>query len=122
MTSQHGNIFIGNNALDEEDRFFFKQCYHFQQIGHVSSECPKKNETPVCFYCMSSHKSKDCPKKNYHLNIAVQSVIIHMFQQKKMIIGLIMQLIHYVLFVSEKYTGLQTTLIYNQKTSCEKGC
>ena len=41
-------------------------------------------------------------RKYHHLNIAVLSAIIQMFQQKKMIIGLIMQLIHYVLFVSEK--------------------
>ena len=60
---QQGYIFIGNNSLPIEDRFFFKQCFHCQQVGHVSSTCPKLAESPVCFYCMGPHKSKLCTKK-----------------------------------------------------------
>ena len=60
---QYGNIFIGNYSLPIEDRFYFKECFHCQQVGHVSTECPKSNDDPVCFYCMGSHSSKSCPKK-----------------------------------------------------------
>ena len=63
FTAQHGRIFIGNNSLDIEDRFYFKQCYHCQQIGHVSTDCPKKDSASVCFYCMGSHQSKSCTLK-----------------------------------------------------------
>ena len=61
--NQYGKIFIGNNSLSVEDRFFFKQCFHCQQLGHVSTDCPKLDEDPVCFYCMGPHQSKNCPKK-----------------------------------------------------------
>ena len=50
-------------SLNVEDRFFLKQCYHCQQIGHVSSNCPSKDKSPVCFYCMGAHQSKTCLKK-----------------------------------------------------------
>ena len=61
--NQQGKIFIGNNSLLVEDRFFFKQCYHCQQIGHFSADCPNSGENPVCFYCMGQHLSKHCTKK-----------------------------------------------------------
>ena len=61
--NQHGKLFVGNNCLPVEDRFFFKQCFHCQQLGHESVDCPKSAETPVCFYCMGSHQSKNCLKK-----------------------------------------------------------
>lgn len=61
--NQHGKLFIGNNSLFVEDRFFFKQCYHCQQVGHFSSDCPDTEKSPVCFYCMGSHLSKLCNKK-----------------------------------------------------------
>ena len=63
LQNQQGYIFIGNSSLPIEDRFFFKQCYHCQQVGHFSSDCPKAAESPVCFYCMGPHQSKTCQKK-----------------------------------------------------------
>lgn len=63
FSNQQGKIFIGNSSLSVEDRFYFKQCYHCQQIGHFSGDCPDSNESSVCFYCMGSHPSKQCAKK-----------------------------------------------------------
>ena len=56
-------VFIGDTSYLVEDRFHFMQCYHCQQIGHVSTDCHSKKESPTCFYCMGNHKSKDCTKK-----------------------------------------------------------
>ena len=61
--TQQGHVYIGNSSLPIEDRFFFKQCFHCQEIGHFSSDCPKSADSPVCFYCMGPHQSKNCSKK-----------------------------------------------------------
>ena len=47
------------------DRYHVKQCYHCQQPGHISNNCPDKkaNKAPTCFYCSKAHFSKDCGVK-----------------------------------------------------------
>ena len=63
MEGQRRSIYIGNMSYLAEDRLYIRQCFHCQKIGHVSSDCPIKDCSSVCFYCMGDHKSKDCSKK-----------------------------------------------------------
>ncbi len=63
MEGQRRSIYIGNMSYLAEDRFHIRQCFHCQKIGHVSAECPDRENSSVCFYCRGSHKSKECPKK-----------------------------------------------------------
>ena len=58
-----GFLFIGNSCCPVIDRLVVKQCYHCQQIGHVSSRCPSKSQNPTCLYCMEEHRSSTCPTK-----------------------------------------------------------
>ena len=39
------------------------QCYHCQKLGHISTQCPDKDDGPTCMYCAESHPSKQCPSK-----------------------------------------------------------
>ena len=63
INAQGGRLFLGNNCYPFIDRYHFKVCYHCQCIGHLSQECPKKEELPTCLYCSEGHKSKVCPNK-----------------------------------------------------------
>ena len=63
MERQQRAIYIGNMAYLAEDRHYIRQCYHCQQIGHVSADCPNKGNGPRCFYCMGCHMSKECSNK-----------------------------------------------------------
>ena len=58
-----GFLFNGNSCCPVIDRLVVKQCYHCQQIGHVSSRCPSKSQNPTCLYCMEEHRSLTCPTK-----------------------------------------------------------
>ena len=61
----HCSIYLGSGRYQVSDRFHFRQCYHCQLLGHVSTDCTVQN--PVCFYCMGEHKSascNDCVKKD----------------------------------------------------------
>jgi len=64
INGQSGRIYIGDRAHQFSDRYHFKVCYHCQSIGHVSADCPRKHQPPVCFYCGESHKSKECTDKH----------------------------------------------------------
>jgi hypothetical protein len=54
-------IYIGNTSCKVSDRFDIRQCFHCQQLGHISSNC--KEPDPVCMYCGASHKTVDCNVK-----------------------------------------------------------
>ena len=59
-----GYLYIGNSKCQVSDRYFYKQCYHCQQIGHISKDCPSHNEKPICMYCSESHSTRFCRKKH----------------------------------------------------------
>ena len=67
LEKQGGRLFIGNQCFPFEDRFHLRVCYHCQQYGHLSDQCPKKAEDPICLYCSQRHASKNCPFKNDRL-------------------------------------------------------
>ena len=58
-------LYISLNRCKVYDRYHIKQCYHCQRHGHLSDNCPSKEEkqSPSCFYCSGDHRSKDCPDK-----------------------------------------------------------
>jgi len=66
ILNQDGRIYLGNTVYPFSDRFHVEQCYHCQQLGHTSKNCPDTGKRPVCMYCMESHKSSDCTKKKNH--------------------------------------------------------
>ena len=59
-------LYISLKRCKVFDRYYVKQCYHCQEPGHTSNDCPskKENKTPTCFYCSGSHFSKNCDVKN----------------------------------------------------------
>ena len=61
---QQGNIYLGNGRYKYKDRFYIKHCFHCQMVGHVSNDCPDKNKSSVCMYCMGPHRSLNCNLKN----------------------------------------------------------
>ncbi|KAL5253885.1 hypothetical protein ACHWQZ_G013597 [Mnemiopsis leidyi] len=65
LHQQAGSIYIGNRRYKVTDRFFVKQCYHCQMIGHTSQSCQEAlaNRPPKCMYCAGSHRSAECTKK-----------------------------------------------------------
>lgn len=65
LHQQAGSIYIGNRRYKVTDRFFVKQCYHCQMIGHTSQSCQEAlaNRPPKCMYCAGSHRSAECSKK-----------------------------------------------------------
>ena len=65
LHTQNGSVFLGPQSYRFEDRFHYIQCYHCQLLGHTSVKgCPKKDDQPVCLYCMQGHKSSECKLKN----------------------------------------------------------
>ncbi len=62
---QQGTMYLGSRRYRVIDRFYIKQCYHCQQIGHTSADCihAKSNKAPVCMYCAGEHRSSSCPNK-----------------------------------------------------------
>ena len=63
MNNQGGRLFLGDTSFQMKDRFYVKVCYHCQEIGHISNDCPKKELSPCCLYCSGSHKSATCEYK-----------------------------------------------------------
>ena len=63
MNKQSGRVFIGNSSFIVKDRYYVKVCYHCQEIGHVSNDCPSKEKNSCCLYCSGPHKSATCSDK-----------------------------------------------------------
>ena len=51
INSCNSKIYVFSARCRVADRYFYKQCFHCQCFGHVSSDCPGKNDPPVCMYC-----------------------------------------------------------------------
>jgi hypothetical protein len=71
FNQQQGSLYLGSRRYKVTDRFYIKQCYHCQMIGHTSVDCNevKTNKHPTCMYCMGSHRSSACQfkqKKDKH--------------------------------------------------------
>ena len=69
---QSGTIYLGNRRYKVFDRFYIKQCYHCQMIGHTSKDCQdaKADKLPKCMYCAQEHRSTNCPTKGNTANHA----------------------------------------------------
>ena len=63
LIGRSGCVYVGLSKCKAYDRFWVTQCYHCQGYGHLSSECPKKNEDPCCAFCAGNHRSKFCNNK-----------------------------------------------------------
>ena len=59
-----GKLFVFSARCNVEDRFFYKQCFHCQALGHTSKDCPDSQADPVCMYCSGHHRSSTCPVKH----------------------------------------------------------
>ena len=66
LDKQRGYIYIDCQSYAVSDRFYFKECYHCQMLGHISTDCPNKTKAPTCLYCMGQHMSKDCTRKRHY--------------------------------------------------------
>ena len=66
LNKQGGVVYLGNRRYKFSDRFYHKQCYHCQLMGHISTDCPEAqaNKPPTCLYCMGKHRSATCTNKN----------------------------------------------------------
>ena len=66
FSGMKGSLYLGNRRYQVKNRFYIKQCYHCQLIGHTSADCPevKENKFPVCFHCAGRHRSAECSNKN----------------------------------------------------------
>ena len=87
LREQSGYMFLGGKIIIFRDRFHFqKQCYHCQQIGHISLYCPKKADNPTYIFIYTVWESIGQLRlllNKFPINIVVQSVIpqtIHMWQ------------------------------------------
>jgi len=54
-------VYVGNARCPVTDRFFIKQCFKCQKIGHFAAECQETNV--ICMYCSGTHKTGTCPTK-----------------------------------------------------------
>lgn len=59
-----GYIFLDLVRCKAYDRFWITQCFHCQKFGHMASDCPRKESSPVCCFCSGSHKGHLCTSKN----------------------------------------------------------
>ena len=61
----NNKLYISLNRCNVYDRFHVVQCYHCQEPGHLSKNCPVKKDglASTCFYCAGDHQSKDCENK-----------------------------------------------------------
>ena len=62
---QRGMVYLDYSRYWASDRYYVKQCYHCQLLGHTSGDCPvaQASQPSVCMYCLESHRSKVCPNK-----------------------------------------------------------
>ena len=56
----HVKLFLFSSCCRASDRCHYQQCYHCLKFGHISKNCPKINEPPICMYCAESHDSRSC--------------------------------------------------------------
>ena len=63
-------LYVSLKRCKVTDRYHVKQCYHCQKPGHVSNDCPVKNDDalPTCFYCSGPHSSATCTNKRSENN------------------------------------------------------
>ncbi len=54
-------VYVGNTRCPIYDRFFIKQCFKCQKVGHISIDC--KEAHVICMYCSGSHQTGTCPNK-----------------------------------------------------------
>ena len=65
---KHGDkLFISLSRCDISDRYHYKQCFHCQRLGHISTECPQKDDAPTCMYCAGIHNVRINWTRN-HIN------------------------------------------------------
>ena len=58
-------LYVSMRRCKVVDRYHVIQCYHCQQHGHLSKDCPDKDNEkgPTCFYCSGNHESTGCQYK-----------------------------------------------------------
>ena len=68
FSGMNGSLYLGNRRYQVKNRFYIKQCYHCQLLGHTSADCPdvKENKFPVCFRCAGRHRSAECTNRDTH--------------------------------------------------------
>ena len=54
-------VYVGHTKCLVYDRFYIKQCFKCQKIGHHASVC--REPTMICMYCSGSHQTGACPSK-----------------------------------------------------------
>jgi len=57
----NGGVYVGNAKCSIYDRFFIKQCFKCQKIGHISADCQEAHV--ICMYCSGTHQTGICPNK-----------------------------------------------------------
>ena len=60
----HSKLFLFSSCCRVTDRCHYQQCYHCLKYGHISRNCPKADESPICMYCAGLHDSRTCEMKN----------------------------------------------------------
>ena len=63
MKACNAKLYVFSARCRIEDRFFYRQCFHCQKLGHISKSCPNIHLDPICMYCSGHHLSRDCTVK-----------------------------------------------------------
>ena len=57
-------LYLFSSCCRASDRCHYQQCYHCLKYGHISRNCPKSTESPICMYCAQFHDSRSCAMKD----------------------------------------------------------